>query len=636
MMKKAMHPWVLTCLVLLTPTMTGSASEMGSSYQDKHSRLSPEQQFRALSRLSADNWKTSPMSSVIYGLEALEIAQGLENKRLMAEAMNNIGVAHSYAASFGDALDFFFKALALREELGDDRLVATTLNNIGNLYFISGNSEEAVSYYLRSLEIKESSGQQQQLTSTLINLASLYNALGDQDRAMPYIHRAIEKLEAEADSSGLSTAWNNLGRIYMQMGDLDRALEVNNKALVISRRLRQMWDVSYISSSLAEIYLARGEAGKAFRHIREGEDAARAIQNKDVLLYNLRLQTIYFSHQGQHEDFLESFSRYEQMKDDIFSEENSRAMAEMQVIYKTEQREKENAIQKLQIAKERSLRNTSIFVTVLVMITIAVLYRRYQINRKLSIRLEQQVQMRTADLVGSHEQINRLNESLLSNTIETEERERRRFSEDIHDSLGPLLSTIGIHLDLIATKKERQEEFGQFIRASRELVDEAIQHTKIIANNLTPNILNDYGLQEALEGYVQKVNSMGTVHIHLHFPEPSAGRHEKALELALYRICMELINNAMKHSGAKNIHIGLTEEDKMLLFRYSDDGVGVEREESFVSSHKGLGMSNILSRIKSINGQYSIKTSPGNGLEINIKIPRDREQYRDNGNYPTK
>ena len=608
----------LACLLLATPPSARSTGSPGAGFHESIQKMTPEQQFRELSRLSVDNWKVAPVSSVIYGEEALEIAQNLQSDRLIAEALNNIGVAHSYATNFGDALDYFFKALVLREQMGDERLVATTLNNIGNVYFISGNSEEAINYYLRSLQIKESSGQQQQLTSTLINLASLYNTLGKQETAMPYIHRAIEKLEAEADSSGLSTAWNNLGRIYMQMGDLDKALEVNIKALEISRRLQQVWDISYISNSVAEIHLLKDNAEEAWRYIRKGEEAALAIHNKDVTLYNLRLRTIYFSQQGQHESFLEAFGRYDSLKDEIFSEENSRAMAEMQVIYKTEQREKENAIQKLQIAKERSLRNSFIFITILVIITIAVLYRRYHLNKKLSIQLERQVQTRTADLVSSHEQINRLNENLLSNTIETEERERRRFSEDLHDGLGPLLSTIGIHLDLMVAKKKNPADLEPLIKTSRELVDEAIQNTKIIANNLTPNILNDFGLQEALEGYVQKINSMGAVRIHLQNKTPNV-RYGKAVELAIYRICMELINNSMKHSTAKNIHILLEERGEDLAFRYSDDGTGIDKAEVFTAAHKGLGLSNILSRIKSINGQYSLQTSPGKGFAITIQ-----------------
>jgi tetratricopeptide (TPR) repeat protein len=106
----------------------------------------PEEQFRALITLSVDNWKSAPGSSIIYGEEALAIAQKLNDERMEAEALNNIGVAYSYANAFGEALEYFFKALVIRENLDDPNLLAKTLNNIGNVYFISGNRDQAISY----------------------------------------------------------------------------------------------------------------------------------------------------------------------------------------------------------------------------------------------------------------------------------------------------------------------------------------------------------------------------------------------------------------------------------------------------------------------------------------------------------
>ncbi len=576
-----------------------------------------EEQFRALIRLSVDHWKSAPASSIIYGEEALEIAQKVNNERMEAEALNNIGVAYSYANAFGDALDFFFKALVIREKLDDENLLATTLNNIGNVYFISGNRDQAISYYLQSLQIKEESENNKQITSTLINLASLYNSQGQTENAITHINRAIVLLEAEADSSGLSTAWNNLSKIYLQMGDHERALEVNQKALTISEQLNKSWDIAYVSNSIGEIYLDKMDLENAFTYITKGQNAAIKLQNRDVALYNLRLLAIYHSYAGNKEEFLEAFQKHNHLKDSIFSEENSRAIAEMQVIYKTEQREKENAIQKLQLAKERSIRNTFIFLSIIVLILIGIIYRRYQIKRNLNKKLEDQVKMRTADLVSSHQKITQLNESLLINTIDTEERERRRFSEDLHDGLGPLLSTIRIHLELIQARQSQQSEQNELIRTASDLLDDAISSTRDIANNLTPNILRDFGMQEALKGYIQKINSIGAMQIDFLANGPDE-RYPSHVELALYRICLELINNSLKHSTASHVKISISGDEHNLKFKYCDNGIGFNANEGLPVNDKGLGLSNIISRIKSINGKYSIKSQKGKGFELEM------------------
>jgi two-component system, NarL family, sensor kinase len=613
------HTSVLLLIVFCLGDKTFANSQQNDTYSQELTELSKEEQFRALSRLSIDNWKIAPESSIIYGLESLTIAEGLNNKRFQAEALNNIGVAHSYASSFGEALEYFFKALVLREEIGDENLIATTLNNIGNVYHLSGDNEQAITYYKKSLEIKEASERKQQVTSTLINLASLYNSKGDHQEAINYINRAISYLEAEADSSGLSTAWNNLARIYMHMGDLDESLKLNKKALEISEKIGRQWDIAYISNSVAEIYLMKKQLDQALFFIERGKKAADQIQNRDIILYNYRLMTIFYSHMGESEKFMEAFRNYDQLKDSIFSERNSRAIAEMQVIYKTEQREKENAIQKLQIARERSLRNSFIFITIIVVILVGVLYRRYRIKQNLNIKLENQVQRRTADLIKSHEQINRLNQDLLSNTIETEERERRRFSEDLHDGLGPLLSTIKIHLELIENRKGNEEEQYELLLAAEGLINDAIQSTKDIANNLTPNILSDFGLKEALEGYVQKIKTMGSILVDLETELP-ASRYPAHIELALYRICLELINNSIKHARADNIRIFLTGNGDEVKLTFNDDGMGFNPEEKLSTGVKGLGLSNIISRIKSVNGNYTIKSAPGKGFEMQLSI----------------
>jgi two-component system, NarL family, sensor kinase len=578
-----------------------------------------EDEYKALTKLSLENRKTAPASSLIYATEALELAQQLDNKRFQAEAHNNIGVANSYSSEYSLALEQFFKAMVLLEQENDSNLIAITLNNIGNIYFQSGDKDQAIQYYLKSLEIKEKTKNYKNLTSTLINLGSLYNSKGSHEKAVTYISRAIEMIEKESDSSVLSTAWNNLGTTYKQMGDLPKALEMNLKALAISKSKNIEWDIAYISNSIGEILLEMKDHKKALPYILDGIEVSEKIQSQVLKLYSLRLMTVYYSLTGDFDKFLKTFRHFESLNDSIFSEENSRAVAEMQVIYRTGQKEKENALQKLRIAKEVNLRNSFVFISIIVLIMIAIIYRRYHIKRKINTELERLVQMRTADLIKSHEQILRLNENLLTNTIETEERERRRFSEDLHDGLGPLLSTVKIHMELISARQNQPEEQNKLLQMAGDLIDDAIHSARDIANNLAPNILNDFGIAEAIQVYIEKINTMGALQIN-YLNNINKNRYPKKIELALYRICLELINNTMKHSGARSIVMSLSDtSDKLKLF-YSDDGIGFDMKDPESLKNGGLGMTNIISRIMSINGKYSINTSRGKAFEMSVEI----------------
>lgn len=712
--------------------------------------LGAEERFRILSRLTVENWKVSPNTSLIYGKEALALANELENPQMKAEIVNYLGVAHYYNNEFSLALEYLLEALTLRQELGDEKLQATTLNNIGNVYLATGSHDQAIEYYLNSLALKERNGLEKQIPSTLINLASLYNSKGDQEKAFDYIHRAIDQLEGEPDAPGLSSAWSNLASIYRQMGKLRQAVEMNRQALEISQRLEKYWEIAYVSNSLAEIYIELNDFENAFLYLEKGLEAARQVSTRDVLMQSYRVQTLYYSALGNRAKFREAFGRFDGLKDSIFSEQNSRALAEMQVIYETEQKEKENAIQRLQIEKERSLRNSFIFISLIVIILVIIIYSRYRVKQRLNAELEKKVEQRTADLRESHERISGLNkellrnqeklkeaqrigkigswdydfrqqkfsssrelgaifsiagenrelglehllekihpadrqwlsrvfegdfegssrisfdlrqmeaqkiskylslqgevhfdgegqpafiqgtiqditerksleQALLSNTIEIEERERRRFSEDLHDGLGPLLSTVKIHLELIEGRKANWEDQAKMIRMASDLVDDAIASTREIANNLTPNILNDFGLFEAIKTYVNKITSLGSLEVELQIPE-TGERLPKQIELAFYRITLELVNNTLKHARATRIRIHFSICDHHLELDYSDNGVGLHSDGKTTPGK--LGLQNIISRVKSVEGSYSLRTGEGKGfgMKIGVKLGED-------------
>jgi signal transduction histidine kinase len=95
-------------------------------------------------------------------------------------------------------------------------------------------------------------------------------------------------------------------------------------------------------------------------------------------------------------------------------------------------------------------------------------------------------------------------------------------------------------------------------------------------------------------------------------------RYPSHVELALYRICLELINNSLKHAKATTVKIVISGNERYLNFNYYDNGIGFNADETLSVNNKGLGLSNIISRIKSINGQYRIKSQQGEGFELEM------------------
>ncbi len=189
----------------------------------------------------------------------------------------------------------------------------------------------------------------------------------------------------------------------------------------------------------------------------------------------------------------------------------------------------------------------------------------------------------------------------------------------MHDSVGPLLSTIKLYVNELRSPVLESQERNDFVNQTNEIIDEAINSIRTISNNLMPRVINKYGLIKALESFTEKVNKTNAINIEFlkkNIPE----RLDQNLELILFRVITELINNTIKHARAKNIKIELEKEPDKMIMNFMDDGIGFNIEEIMKSDQKGMGLKNISSRIKSINGYYEFKSQRGEGFKISVNI----------------
>jgi len=208
---------------------------------------------------------------------------------------------------------------------------------------------------------------------------------------------------------------------------------------------------------------------------------------------------------------------------------------------------------------------------------------------------------------------------ILSAVIKGEERERHRFAKEMHDGLGPLLSAIKMYVNELDSVSLSEDEKKELIKHSNELLDEAVTATRTISNNLMPTVINSYGMVKALKAFCDKVNKTNQLNINFE-TENIDQRLDGNLELIFFRVISELINNTIKHAQAKNVYILLIKyEDKLTLY-FKDDGIGFDVDEIINSESKGMGLKNIISRVKSISGKYNFTSSPGEGFTIKIEI----------------
>lgn len=202
--------------------------------------------------------------------------------------------------------------------------------------------------------------------------------------------------------------------------------------------------------------------------------------------------------------------------------------------------------------------------------------------------------------------------------INTEEAERKRFAKDLHDDLGPLLSTVKMSLSALNERIKSPKDL-EILENTNHVVNEAISTVKSISNTLSPHILSNFGLVSATNSFISKINSAGSVEISF---DSNLGdmRINPDIEVVLYRSICELTNNSIRHSGASNIDIELKIHGKFLILQYTDNGRGFDVEAAYSREETGIGIYNIQTRVKSVDGVLFLDSSPGNGMQAIIRV----------------
>ncbi|MEG1621860.1 MAG: histidine kinase [Alistipes sp.] len=213
-----------------------------------------------------------------------------------------------------------------------------------------------------------------------------------------------------------------------------------------------------------------------------------------------------------------------------------------------------------------------------------------------------------------------MNKRILTAVLRTEEKSRSRFAKDLHDGLGPLLSSAKMSLTAIA-KEQPSGEQRELVDNTAYVIDEAIRSLREISNNLSPQVLNDFGLARGIQNFINKSASIHNVKIRF-TTNLRAERYDTDVEVIFYRVICELINNSLKHSGCSEINLSLSQSGADLLLDYSDNGRGFNPKAMMDC---GMGLSNIASRINSLNGIFKISSNKGKGMQTSVRVHTKEE-----------
>jgi signal transduction histidine kinase len=219
--------------------------------------------------------------------------------------------------------------------------------------------------------------------------------------------------------------------------------------------------------------------------------------------------------------------------------------------------------------------------------------------------LRQRQQMQQAELTHQKE--------LLQVVIDSQETERKRIGQDLHDDVGTALSSLRLTIEMLEPS-HKDENSQKYIGMSKDIIDKVIKDVRNISHNLSPPVLSYYGLAAAIEEKCSFINNSGQLEIvMINDAQEELQALEQPVALAFYRVLEELVNNTIKHAGASQATIRFNVVNGEIVINYTDNGKGLKPGKQ----KKGMGLQNIESRLAVVNASYTIGEG-GKGFDMTI------------------
>ncbi|MCB2196496.1 MAG: tetratricopeptide repeat protein [Bacteroidetes bacterium] len=529
--------------------------------------------------------------------EAKKIHEENKDYRELGGTYLNIGNVYDIQNDFDRAMEYYFLALEQFEKIDDKIKIASALTNIGQIHSDLNQDSLALSYYEQAVVLQKEENDLYGMANTLANIGIQHKKLGNYSTSVDHFQESLELYKRMKDQDAIAWVYNNLGVVYGLMKDWDMAYDMYQKTEQITQKIGDVESLAYVKYDLAEMYFSKRDWNAARNDLKKGIEYGKSLNMIELLDKSYLLLSQIDSAQGKFLDALQSYKMHAQFKDSIFNQQSDRNISEIEAKYETAKKEqqitllqKEKTFQELKLKKNKIIGIISVIGS-FVFFTLILVWTRSN-HRK------------------------REEKALLKNTMDTEDKERKRLAEELHDGVGPLLSTVKLYINEIdeSTIKESEKEL---LMQSDKIIDEAINTARSLSHNLMPQDIEKDGLIKSLQVFTSRVciNQVPNIDI-----EP-VKTNDMGLwqQVMLYRIITELLNNSLKYADAKQIKILFKRDKKNLILNYEDDGQGFDLEAT-LKKENGIGLKNVLSRVNSLKGDVNLNSSEGKGFKANIII----------------
>ena len=635
------------------------------------------------------------------GLEAKELSRKLGFKRGTIESLKMIGIAHWVKGNIDMALKNYREALNLAIQINDVRHEATLYNNMAVVHNDQGEYYIALKLFFDGLRVLEENNIERLIPSFMQNIGDTYKNLEDYDNAILYTEKALELFKDLNNEIGIAVCYNNLGEIFFINGQYTKALEKLNESRKIFVKYGNTRGESITTGNIGDIYVsmkkfvdAKNELSKA-RHlfteldnqhglaytlnqlgkleIKEGKNEqalnyfieAHAISHnaglKDVERDVLASLAKYYKSKNDYKKALEYYEDHLVLRDSLFNIDKNRQVVELQTLYESEKKERENIQLKEekarnnQLLKEQEERQKTLVIFLLVTLFLAgmliyAMYLTIRANRKLKvlntvvIERNEEIQAQSQELNEAYEEIKSINanlEKMVLSRTEKLNKSNAELSEFLyrasHDLKGPLMTLQGLaYLGIRDGEKKFDEILDKVVKTTDEMNSTLnnLLHVNVVRKgSLTLENIDFASIIKKISRPRSKIIADKNIDLKLTIDDGISF----VSDADLIEIILEnLIDNGILYSDnqkdLKHVEVAVSSQNESVLVQVKDNGVGIEENqlekifEMFyrgnIRSHgNGLGLYIVKVAVENLKGKIEINSEEGEGTVVKMVFP---------------
>ena len=624
-------------------------------------------------KLPADTAQVSRLRDLGHDLmekDSLLSKQLLEealSKSLVIKEINTItscyrllGVWNSYFNNIDKALEYYRLSLQSAASNNNQYLIAGANLNIGNIKYWKGEYDSCIHFYVKAAEIFENPKilENKNITERQLdlrksdlysNLSTVFNTLKNITKADEYIDKSIaiaqkytspaavsmqaRYMGIKADNyfengevekalrirlkflpqmengvdlkTFLQSAYQNIAEEYFLLKKIDSSSLFAEKSLQLATKLQSPSDMANANLQLATIAMSKKQYPSADRYLELAKNYYENTEDPaEQRSYFGVMRELKFA-EGKYKEAYQYFEKFNTLNDSLLISEKVNEFSEREARYQSEKKDTQLQLQQTTIRQKNILNYILIGGAVTLLIISLLLINNHKNKQKLQrqriAELEKEKQLTATEAV-----------------LKGEEKERTRLAKDLHDGLGGMLSGIKYSFQTMKGNLVMTPDNLQAFERSMDMLDSSIKEMRRVAHNMMPEALVKFGLDTALKDFCNDINQSGALEINYQSIGIENHGVDQTMAIAIYRIVQELINNSIKHASAKTAIVQVSKTDDIISITVEDDGKGFN--PVILQQPKGMGWSNIQSRVEYLKGKLDVQSGPGKGTSVHIEM----------------